>query len=119
MQQTITDKIFNYKYLALAGAFFLLLVVVTNYLKTDRAPNEIISNDEIIYDFQANTEASVLIMEDTNEEDYNSDLYSNSFSFNHTLYAFLNNRWSIESSTYGFTRINSYFQSDLSPPLFM
>jgi len=119
LQQTISDKIINRKYLVLAGAFFLLLILVINFLKTDRIPNEIISNEVIISDLQANFEIPGLIIEDTNEEDNNSEFYFNSFNFNHTLYSFLNNRLSIETTTYGYTQINHYFQSDLSPPLVM
>jgi hypothetical protein len=119
LQQTISDKIFNRKYLALAGAFFLLLILVINFLKTDRIPNEIISNEVKICYLQANFEIPVLIIEDTNEEDNDSEFYYDSFNFNHTLYSFLNNRFSIETTTYRYTQINHYFQSDLSPPLVM
>jgi len=117
LQQTITDKIFNHRYITLAGVLFLLLIIVNNFLKADLISNATIPNDELLCGTQANIEYSAFIIEDTNEEDFSSELCSYPFNCNFTVYSFRDNRMAFAALSHRFTQVSNYFQSDLSPPL--
>ena len=119
MQQTITDKNFNQKYFALAGAIILLLVVFSNYSRSYQISGENNSDDELICEWQGGTDAAILYMENTDEDDLDKTFSGYPVNIIYIEFPALPDCYFFDGKTLTISAIHDYSQSDLSPPHFM
>ena len=119
MQQTITDKIFNYKYIAFVGVFVLFLIVFSNYSKSYGFPRGNSSDNEMVCEWQGDMDAAFLFFEDSDEDDPGSNFSGYPIKTVSTLVSHCSELCLLKTETIGIKLLKYHFQSDLSPPPFM
>ena len=119
MQQTITDKILDQKFLPLAGAFILLLIIFFNFPKSNSITGNRTSDNELHCEWPGETAVSLIFMEDLNEDDPDKIFLYNPFKTFYSEFSGIPIQNYIENSTTRISTIKNHFQSDLSPPHLM
>lgn len=116
MQKKITDTSYN-KYIALAGALFLLLVVFFNSPQVNKNSDRNFFKYEMICETQNISNVSALFMEDTDEEDIDKYFLEYCKYITCNIQPVFSETHFPEIEIPVYSTLKNNFRSDLSPPL--